>query len=70
MEIIKIKGNKMASNVKNGDLDELKKKECWNGKKTASQVEIDCEATELLLSKCFNISYNAKCYLYLLYIFT
>ena len=35
----------MASNVKNGDLDELKKKECWNGKKTASQVEIDCEAT-------------------------
>ena len=56
----------MASNVKNGDLDELEKKECWNGKKTASQVEIDCEATELLLSKCFNITYNAKCYLYLL----
>lgn len=60
----------MANNVENGDLNNLSKNECWNGKKTAIQVKIDCEATELFLSKCFNISYNAKCYLYLLYNFT
>ncbi|KAK4005686.1 hypothetical protein OUZ56_010728 [Daphnia magna] len=40
----------MANNVENGDLNNLSKNECWNGKKTAIQVKIDCEATELCLT--------------------
>ncbi|KZR96281.1 Uncharacterized protein APZ42_009470, partial [Daphnia magna] len=38
----------MANDVRDNESDKfVKNKECWNGKKTASQLTIDSEATEV-----------------------
>jgi hypothetical protein len=45
----------MENNERDNDLlDELNiKKECWNGKKCASQIKIDSDATEVFLGTYF-----------------
>lgn len=40
-------------------------KECWNGGKRASQLNIDMEATELLLSNLHCLTYHIFTYIYL-----
>lgn len=41
----------MANGVRDNESDKfVNNKECWNGKKTASQLTIDSEATEVFFS--------------------